>query len=37
MELALGRAALAAGIRLVLLDTCYLQGGLAADGTGAGA
>ena len=33
MELALGRAALAAGIRLVLLDTCYLQGGLAADGT----
>ena len=33
MELALGRAALAAGIRLVLLDTCYLQGGLAADGS----
>lgn len=33
MELALGRAALAAGIRLVLLDTCYLQGGLAPDGT----
>nr|WP_254456233.1 formimidoylglutamate deiminase [Paeniglutamicibacter quisquiliarum] len=33
MELALGRAALAAGIRLVLLDTCYLRGGLAADGS----
>lgn len=33
MELALGRAALAAGIRLVLLDTCYLQGGLGPDGS----
>ncbi|MGJ9401709.1 formimidoylglutamate deiminase [Arthrobacter sp. KK5.5] len=33
MELALGRAALSVGIRLVLLDTCYLQGGLAADGS----
>lgn len=32
MERALTRATLAAGIRLVLLDTCYLQGGLAADG-----
>lgn len=32
MERALARAALAAGIRLVLLDTCYLQGGLDADG-----
>lgn len=32
MERALARAALAAGIRLVLLDTCYLQGGLSADG-----
>ncbi len=32
MELALGRAAKAAGIRLVLLDTCYLQGGLDALG-----
>lgn len=33
MELALGKAARATGIRLVLLDTCYLQGGLAADGS----
>lgn len=33
MERALARAALAAGIRLVLLDTCYLQGGLDPDGT----
>ncbi|MEE1620029.1 formimidoylglutamate deiminase [Zafaria sp. Z1313] len=33
MERALARAAIAAGIRLVLLDTCYLDGGLAADGT----
>lgn len=33
MELALARAAKAAGIRLVLLDSCYLQGGLAASGT----
>ncbi|RAX50596.1 formimidoylglutamate deiminase [Arthrobacter sp. AQ5-05] len=33
MELALARAAKAAGIRLVLLDTCYLQGGLDAQGT----
>lgn len=33
MELALARAAKAAGIRLVLLDTCYLRGGLDADGT----
>ncbi|GAA4360111.1 formimidoylglutamate deiminase [Paeniglutamicibacter cryotolerans] len=32
MERALARAAKAAGIRLVLLDTCYLQGGLGADG-----
>ncbi|MFJ2618927.1 formimidoylglutamate deiminase [Glutamicibacter sp. NPDC087344] len=32
MELALARAAQAAGIRLVLLDTCYLQGGLDAQG-----
>ncbi len=32
MERALARAARAAGIRLVLLDTCYLQGGLTADG-----
>lgn len=32
MERALARAALAAGIRLVLLDTCYLQGGLDAEG-----
>lgn len=33
MELALGQAALDAGIRLVLLDTCYLQGGLGPDGS----
>lgn len=33
MERALARAAKAAGIRLVLLDTCYLQGGLGADGS----
>ena len=33
MELALGKAALDAGIRLVLLDTCYLQGGLGPDGS----
>ncbi len=32
MELGLARAAKAAGIRLVLLDTCYLQGGLAGSG-----
>lgn len=32
MERALARAARAAGIRLVLLDTCYLQGGLGPDG-----
>ena len=32
MERALARAARKAGIRLVLLDTCYLQGGLDADG-----
>lgn len=32
MERALARAALAAGIRLVLLDTCYLSGGLDAAG-----
>ncbi|HXD27349.1 MAG TPA: formimidoylglutamate deiminase [Arthrobacter sp.] len=32
MERALARAARAAGIRLVLLDTCYLSGGLDADG-----
>ena len=32
MERALARAARAAGIRLVLLDTCYLQGGLDAEG-----
>ncbi len=32
MELALARAALATGIRLVLLDTCYLQGGLDTEG-----
>ena len=32
MELALARAAQAAGIRLVLLDTCYLQGGLDSAG-----
>lgn len=32
MELALGRAALAVGIRLVLLDTCYLHGGLTPKG-----
>ena len=32
MELALARAAQAVGIRLVLLDTCYLQGGLDAQG-----
>lgn len=32
MERALARAARAAGIRLVLLDTCYLQGGLSPEG-----
>lgn len=32
MELALARAAQVAGIRLVLLDTCYLQGGLDSAG-----
>ncbi|MCO1339451.1 formimidoylglutamate deiminase [Kocuria polaris] len=32
MERALARAAKSAGIRLVLLDTCYLSGGLDADG-----
>ncbi|MGP5165580.1 formimidoylglutamate deiminase [Arthrobacter rhombi] len=32
MERALARAARAAGIRLVLLDTCYLSGGLDAAG-----
>ncbi|MBM6620473.1 formimidoylglutamate deiminase [Micrococcaceae bacterium RIT802] len=32
MERALARAARAAGIRLVLLDTCYLSGGLDTDG-----
>ena len=32
MELALARAAQVAGIRLVLLDACYLQGGLDAQG-----
>ncbi|MCQ9367050.1 formimidoylglutamate deiminase [Brevibacterium sp. 50QC2O2] len=33
MELALARAAAAVGIRLTLLDTCYLAGGIAPDGT----
>lgn len=33
MERALARAARAVGIRLVILDTCYLQGGLGPDGT----
>lgn len=32
MERALARAAVAAGIRLVLLDTCYLSGGLDQHG-----
>lgn len=32
MERALINAAIAAGIRLTLLDTCYLQGGLSAAG-----
>ncbi len=32
MERALARAAVAAGIRLVLLDTCYLSGGLDQEG-----
>lgn len=32
MERALARAAVAAGIRLVLLDTCYLSGGLDQQG-----
>jgi formiminoglutamate deiminase len=32
MGLALTQAALEAGIRLTLLDTCYLAGGLTADG-----
>ncbi len=32
---ALRQAALDAGIRLTLLDTCYLTGGLAGDGHGA--
>lgn len=32
MEEALIRAAHAAGIRMTLLDTCYLQGGLSASG-----
>jgi formiminoglutamate deiminase len=31
MELALADAAVAAGIRLVLLDTCYLRGGVGLD------
>nr|WP_304661786.1 formimidoylglutamate deiminase [Arthrobacter sp. zg-Y238] len=34
MELALARAAVAAGIRLTLLDTCYLSGGFGANGVG---
>ncbi|MCQ2001842.1 formimidoylglutamate deiminase [Arthrobacter zhaoxinii] len=34
MELALARAAVAAGIRLTLLDTCYLSGGFGSDGVG---
>jgi formiminoglutamate deiminase len=33
MELAVARAALAAGLRLVLLDTCYVDGGLDGDGS----
>ncbi|MCQ9386149.1 formimidoylglutamate deiminase [Brevibacterium moorei] len=33
MELALAQAAAAVGIRLTLLDTCYLAGGIAPDGT----
>jgi formiminoglutamate deiminase len=33
MGWALIRAAAQAGIRITLLDTCYLSGGLAADGT----
>lgn len=36
MERALARAARAAGIRLVLLDTCYLSGGLDAEGNPVG-
>lgn len=32
MERALARAAIESGIRLVLLDTCYLSGGLSPDG-----
>lgn len=32
MERALARAAVTAGIRLVLLDTCYLSGGLDQEG-----
>ncbi|RAM36879.1 formimidoylglutamate deiminase [Arthrobacter globiformis] len=35
MELALARAATAAGIRLTLLDTLYLAGGVKADGVAA--
>ncbi|MCQ1996161.1 formimidoylglutamate deiminase [Arthrobacter sp. zg-Y1171] len=34
MELALARAAVAAGIRLTLLDTCYLSGGFGPGGSG---
>ncbi|MFC3994493.1 formimidoylglutamate deiminase [Nocardiopsis sediminis] len=33
MGAALAQAAADAGIRITLLDTCYLRGGLAADGT----
>ncbi|MFE4544175.1 formimidoylglutamate deiminase [Arthrobacter sp. NPDC056727] len=35
MELALARAAMAAGIRLTLLDTLYLAGGVGANGVAA--
>ncbi|MCC9206086.1 formimidoylglutamate deiminase [Arthrobacter sp. zg-Y769] len=35
MELALARAAVSAGIRLTLLDTCYLSGGLGTRSVGA--
>ncbi|WP_425513664.1 formimidoylglutamate deiminase [Arthrobacter yangruifuii] len=34
METALARAAVAAGIRLTLLDTCYLAGGFGSGGSG---
>lgn len=34
MELALAHAALEAGMRLTLLDTCYLHAGLGPDGSG---